>query len=406
MNTHLSAQKIKHFNHHALGHETPYDDKQRAIIGRSACQEAHAEIQQWPHYQPTPLHNLTELAQQLGLGQLHYKDEAGRFGLESFKALGGAYAVFKYVRDTLRQSLNEPNLSFQDLRSGQYRSHCEHITITSATDGNHGRSVAWGARWLNCPCFIYIHREVSKHREHYLKSLGATVIRVEGNYDDSVDRCAEDAETHQRQVVSDTSYDGYTDVPRSVMEGYTLMMEECVQQMKKPPTHILVQAGVGGLAAAIFGYARLTWEISPRLIVVEPQLADCLYQSAQQDTIINVNIQEETMMAGLSCGNPSLLAWDILQPSAHDYVTIPDDLIPSMMQNLAHSAYASTAIVAGESAPAGLAVLVASTANTELASKLGLSDQSRVLVFGTEGATDPTIFEKIVGQPASSISAS
>ena len=343
-------------------------------------------IKTWPGYDPTPLVALSGLAAELGLKQLWYKDEAERFGLGSFKALGGAYAIQRLMAQ--RES-DAP------------------LTVATATDGNHGRSVAWGARNFGARAIIYIHAEVSAGREAALEEQGAEVRRIEGNYDDSVRLCAEEAEREGWQVVSDTSWPGYRTIPGDIMAGYSVMAGEIVQQLAgEQPSHVLVQGGVGGLAAAVFESFDEAWGAeAPRFIIVEPELAACLYASAKAGEPAAVEIEEETLMAGLSCGEVSLLAWEPLSWGTADFLTMPESLVVPSMTLLARSPFGDAPVVAGESAVAGLAATLAACRQEALKSALGLDADSRVLVIGTEGATDPAIYQDLVGLAPEAVTA-
>jgi len=285
------------------------------------------------------------------------------------------------------------------LRSGAYDALFKDVTISSATDGNHGRSVAWGAKQFNCRCVIYIHAGVSEGRKEALEALGAKVIRVAGHYDEAVHQCALDSEKNGWLVVSDTSYEGYEDVPRNVMEGYPLIASEIIDQMNgNIPTHIFVQGGVGGVAAAICGTFWLNWgEQRPRFVVVEPDLAACLFESARNGELTDVDITDETLMAGLSCGEVSLIAWKVLKDGVSDFFTIPEELVAPTMRLLARSEFGDQAIVAGESAIAGLAAFIASSQSENLSNSLGITKESIILVIGTEGATNSEIYNSLVG---------
>lgn len=365
------------YNRRAVA-EAPYDAEGRAeILSKAAFIRAKAEITTWPGYAPTPLRVLAGLAQANGIGTIFYKDEATRFGLGSFKALGGAYAVF-----TLLQGIGTGGAA--------------DITVTCATDGNHGRSVAWGARTFGCRCVIYVHETVSQGRCDVIASFGAEVRRVIGTYDDAVRQAAADAAREGWHVVSDTSYEGYIDVPRDVMLGYAVMVDEALRQLPAGtiPTHVFVQGGVGGLAAAVC--AHLWEELGPkrpRFVVVEPDRADCLYRSAVAGHPTPAEGALDTIMAGLACGEVSLLAWRILETGADAFMTIGDDAAADTMRLLAVS---NPPIVAGESGVAGLAGLLSLDAAGRAA--LGLNSDSVVLAFGTEGATDPEIYRRIVGR--------
>ena len=361
---------------HEQSETTPLFSKQALVHG-------HKCISAWPGYCPTPLLNLPGLAKALHVQDILYKDEANRFGLGSFKALGGAFAV--------SQLAHAPGTKPAAL------------TVTTATDGNHGRSVAWGAREHGHRAVIYIHAEVSAGREQALRDHGAEVVRVDGNYDDSVRICYQAARENGWTVVSDTTYEGSgSDVARTVMLGYSVMLTELVEQFADNiPTHVFVQGGVGGLAATVCECLRLACEDrAPRVIVVEPELAPCLFVSASNNTPTKVEISQETLMAGLSCGEVSSVAWPVLQRRADDFVTIADSIVAPTMTMLRDSPFGDAAVVAGESAVAGLAAFIAARQIDSLSKALNLTADSRVLVLGTEGATDPAVYQRMTGFPA------
>lgn len=354
-----------------------------SVFSKEEIQQSHKCISAWPGYCPTPLLKLPGLASALSVGDILYKDEADRFGLGSFKALGGAFAVSQ-----LAHALNE---------------NAPALTVTSATDGNHGRSVAWGAREHGHRAVIYIHAEVSAGREQALKDYGAEVIRVDGNYDDSVRICYEAAKKNGWNVVSDTTYEGAgSDVARTVMLGYSVMLTELIEQFAdNVPTHVFVQGGVGGLAATVCECFRLGYgKRAPRLIVVEPELAPCLFASARNNSPTKIDISSETVMAGLSCGEVSAVAWPVLQHHADDFLTISDSIVAPTMKLLRDSPFGDLPVVAGESAVAGLAAFIAARQNDSLSAALNLTADSRILVLGTEGATDPQVYQRMTGFPA------
>ena len=357
---------------------------------------ALGEITTWQGYAPTPLYHLTELAKSLGLSDILYKDEGPRFGLGSFKALGGSYAGLRILQRELGARLGKP-VTLADIRAGVYASDVAKITLASATDGNHGRSLAWGANRFGAPCQIYIHRDVSEGRAQAMRDLGATVIRIDGDYDASVDQVRKDADANGWFVVSDTSWDGYTQPPTDVMAGYGVMVQEIVEVLDTPATHVFLQGGVGGLAAAVAAGLRQHWgSDAPRVVVVEPELAPCLYASAKAGGLTNVVIAEETLMAGLSCGEPSPLAWAVLREEAQDFMTIPESLVAPAMRLAGRPIGDDPGIIAGESAVAGFAAVIAAAKQGQLKEKLGLTTASQVLLIGSEGATDPEIYNQIM----------
>ncbi len=359
---------------------------------------ARAEIATWPGYGPTPLRDLAGLATSLGLGSVAYKDEALRFDLKSFKALGGAYAVLRLLqREVVAATGVTP--SSRDLVAGRHREITERATVTCATDGNHGRSVAWGARLFHCRAVIFVGAGVSAGRRAAIARYGAEVLRVPGSYDDAVRHAAAEAERNGWTVVSDTSYAGYTEIPRDVMHGYGVMADEAFEQMPERSTHIFIQAGVGGVAAAVAARSWQRWGAErPRLVAVEPMKADALLRSIAEEQPVVVTGDLDTVMAGLSCGEVSLIAWDILRLAVSDVIAIPDAAAIDAVRLLAESRTGDPPLVAGETGVAGLAGLIAAASDRATARALGLDAASRVLLFGTEGATDPEIWAGIVGR--------
>lgn len=381
--------------------DAEYSERQQAILGGQAYLCAEQQIKRWPGYAATPLCDLKGLAKAAGVAQILYKDEADRFGLGSFKALGGAYAVSRLLLREIEARTGRTDVSVDDLLSGLYRDIACDITVTCATDGNHGRSVAWGAQRFGCQCVIYIHATVSEGRKQAIEHYGAQVVRTSGNYDDSVRQAAEDAARLGRFVVSDTSYEGYMDVPKDVMQGYAVMADEALQQLPagQVPTHVFLQGGVGGLAAAVCAHF---WEqlgaSRPRFVVVEPDKAACLYESTRAGKPVAVHGDLDTVMAGLACGEVSLLAWEILHPGAHAFLTIDDESALETVRLLAAGCYGDAPLVAGESAVAGLAGCLGALGDAQVRAQLGLDASSRILVFGSEGATDAALYQRIVGK--------
>ena len=342
------------------------------VLDEPGFAAARAAIRAWPGYAPTPLVPLPELAAEAGIADLRLKDESRRFGLGSFKALGGAYAVAQQVA-----------------------LHDRPIVVACATDGNHGRSVAWGARQAGCRAVIFVHETVSQGRIDAIAAYGAAVIQLPGNYDDAVRHAADCAAREGWIVVSDTSYPGYTDIPRAVMQGYRVMAEEALAQCPAPPTHIFVQGGVGGVAAAVAAQAAIDTPAA-RLVVAEPDRAACLLASARAGAAVTVGGALDTIMAGLACGEPSELAWQGLERAAFAFAEVPDDDVAPLMRRLANR---TPPVESGESAVAGLAVLLRAAADPAARAALGLGPESRALVFSTEGATDPALYEALAGKP-------
>ncbi|MGE0417916.1 MAG: diaminopropionate ammonia-lyase [Acetobacteraceae bacterium] len=363
------------------------------VLPAAGFRRAKAEITSWDGYAPTPLRDLPTLAAGAGLSVLRLKDEAERFGLGSFKALGGAYAVAGILANELARRGVARSASCADLATGQYATETGAVTVCCATDGNHGRSVAWGAQRFGCRCVIFVHETVSQGRVDAIARYGAEVRRIPGTYDDAVREAARVAEAEGWFVVSDTSWAGYAEVPRDVMQGYRLMADEAADQWVGPaPTHVFVQGGVGGAAAAVSIQVRARFGITPRIVVVEPDRAACLLASAEMGEPTAIPGDLDTLMAGLACGEPSLLAWQELERAAAAFMAIPDEAAVACMKLLA-----AHGIVSGESGVAGLAGCLLAAADPAARAVLGLDADSRVLTFSTEGATDPVLYRKLTG---------
>nr|WP_272212299.1 diaminopropionate ammonia-lyase [Marinicella sp. W31]MDC2878212.1 diaminopropionate ammonia-lyase [Marinicella sp. W31] len=381
----------------------PYPDPFKQTLSLSAGERAFETISAWVGYAETPLVSLQPLAESCGVGAIHFKHEAGRFGLGSFKALGGAYAVFRLLEAKVSAAIGKtPDIAA--LLDGSHADIVSDVTVTCATDGNHGRSVAWGASLFGCKAVIFIHETVSTAREDAIARYGARVVRAKGNYDDSIREAARQADENGWFVVSDTSYPGYTDIPRNVMQGYSVMAEEAIRQLDgKPPTHIFIQGGVGGLAAAVTAHFWETFgKHAPRVIVVEPENAACLLESAAAGKPTVVGGALETIMAGLACGEPSIIAWPILDAGVSAFIEIEDAAAADTMRLLA-SGEAGAPLASGESGVAGLSGFLCAASRADWKDALGLGPQSVVLCFGSEGDTDPALFEQIVGRTASEV---
>jgi diaminopropionate ammonia-lyase len=382
-----------------------YEDRPRSL-SRAGFEQAFAEITGWPGYAPTPLLALPGLAAALGVAELRYKDERGRFGLGSFKALGGAYAVANVLRRRAMAARGLVAVSSRELLAGGFDDVVRPATVTCATDGNHGRSVAWGAQLFGCRCVIFVHEQVSAGRRAAIARYGAEVREVRGNYDDAVRHAAATAAAEGWTVVSDTSYPGYRDIPLDVMHGYGVMAAEIARQLEgaPPPTHVFVQAGVGALAAAVCASFWLHWGAHrPRFVTVEPTRADCVFRSLEAGRPVVVGGSLETVMAGLACGEVSELAWEVLESGTDAAVAVDDDRALEAMRRLAAPAAGDPAIVAGETGAAGLAALLAAHADAALARALGIDAGSRVLLLGSEGDTDPAIYRTVVGRSAEEV---
>ncbi len=368
-----------------------------ALFPEGHCEKAYQSITQWSAYEQTALIQLDDFAKQMGVANVLYKDESTRLNLGAFKALGGAYAV-QHVLET-REANGDGSLLNAD--GSLSNADGSPLTVCTATDGNHGRSVSWGAQQKNIPCHIFIHAGVSEGRAESLAAFGATVHRVEGNYDDSIAECIKMAEENGWQIVSDTSWEGYREIPTQVMAGYTVLAEETIQQleaMDTMPTHMIFQAGCGGMAGALIAYFWKHWrENLPEIIVMESSMSDCVLESMQRDQIYLVDIVDETLMAGLSCGEVSELAWPILRHATSHVLTVGDEGVKPMMRFLAKSEGERPNIVGGECSASGLITLKTMMDNPELKKSANLNEDSVVFVLGTEGNTDPELYKEIVG---------
>jgi diaminopropionate ammonia-lyase len=382
----------------------PWTDAQDAILNEAALSTARQTIQGWPGFAPTPLISLSAMAEDLGIAALHYKDEGGRFGLGSFKALGGAYAVARLLQGQMSQALGRA-VSMAEVTSGAHPELAAGLTVCCATDGNHGRSVAWGAQTFGARCVIFIHAGVSEARKTAIEAYGAEVRRCEGNYDDSVREAQETASSEGWFVVSDTSYPGYMDVPRDVMQGYEVMAAEAFDALDQPPPHIFLQTGVGGMAAAVTALAKRRWgNARPMIVLCAPDQSACWLETFHAGAPTAVEGDLDTLMAGLACGEISALAWEILKDHADAAIAVTDAAAVQAMRDLADAGN-ETPIVAGESAVAGLVGLRAALSVSKAEQLLQLTGEARVLLFGTEGDTDPALYAKLVGRSGAQVRA-
>jgi diaminopropionate ammonia-lyase family len=383
----------------------PYSDDLRHIMSVEKAEESRQWLSSWPEInsEGTPLYRLRSLARKLGVANISLKDESRRATVGSFKALGAPIAL---VRLILRKW---PDRSWKagDLFRGAHAGHLHDFTVISATDGNHGRSLAAAARSIGCQCVIVLHANVSEEREAPIAALGAKVIRIAGNYDDSVQEAARLAQDKGWFVVSDTSYDGYEEIPRDVMQGYGTIVAEALEQEGATPaspcpyTHVFLQGGVGGLAAGIVSYlSEVYGQRRPIFIVVEPAQADCLFQSVIQGRSASASGSVDSVMAGLACGETSPLAWKFLAPYADIFMTIADEEAVQAMRMLAEGDSDEMPIVSGESGVAGLAGLVHIMKSSELRLQSALGADSRVLLISTEGATAPSVYADLTGKSA------
>ena len=350
-------------------------DKILKSISKDDIDDAYNIISKWEGYSPTPLLSLNKLSKELNLKNIFYKDENKRFDLKSFKALGGAYAVEKVTKGN------------------------KDIVVATATAGNHGRSVAWGARRLGLKCKIFISEFVSEARGQAMSDLGADVIKVKGNYEQSLIECIKQSTENNWQIVQDVAWKDYMVVPKYTMAGYSVMMREIIDQINNEKiTHIILQAGVGGMAGAmVAGIARYLDNV-PVTIVVEPDSAACVLESIKTGKIEKIDIKRESLMGGMSCGEVSLVPWEILKNSVKHCISLPDDDIAKTMRLLGNSTFSEHRIIAGENSAPGVIGLIASYEDQIIKQKLQLDENSNILIIGCEGDTDKEMYQKLINQ--------
>ena len=344
-----------------------------SILSKNDIDEAYKTISGWNNYSPTPLVSLNKLNEKLKLNKIFYKDESKRFHLKSFKALGGAYAVEKIIKGN------------------------DKSVISTATAGNHGRSVAWGAQKNGLECKIFISEFVSESRAEVMRNFGADVIRVKGNYEDSLNECIMQSNKNNWQIVQDVAWEDYKLVPKLTMAGYSVMMKEISEQIKNEKiSHVILQAGVGGMAAAmVAGIARYL-DYIPQILVVEPDSAACVLESINTGKIEKISIEKESIMGGMSCGEVSLVPWEILKNSLHYCVTVSDDYIAKTVKSLANSDFSGEKIIGGECSTPGIISLIGLCNDVGARDKINLNENSKVLLFGCEGNADEELYQKLL----------
>ena len=377
------------------------DDKNLPIMSVEEVGKARAFHKSFPQYSVTPLVELKEMAEYLGLGKVMIKDESYRFGLNAFKVLGGSYAMARYIADETGKDVSE--LPYNVLTSDQLKKEFGQATFFSATDGNHGRGVAWSANKLGQKSVIFMPKGSTLTRLNNIKAEGATATIETVNYDECVRMAAAAAaKTKHGVVVQDTAWEGYEKIPAWIMEGYGTMASEADEQYGERPTHIFVQAGVGSLAGAVVGYFSNRYKDNPpTMVVVEADAAACLYKGAAagDGSIRIVDGDMETIMAGLACGEPNITSWDILKNHVKCFIAAQDPVAARGMRMLAAPFKGDTPVTSGESgaAPFGaLATIMTDDGYKELREQLGLNKDSKVLLFSTEGDTDPERYKNIV----------
>lgn len=364
-----------------------------------------------PNYQVTPLHRLENLAVHLRVKDILVKDESYRFGLKAFKVLGGMYAIGRYLASRLNRDIE--TLSFPDLTSETTRQTIGKLTFITATAGNHGRGIAWAARELGQSAVVYMPRDASKLQIQAIEQEGAQVKVIDDNYDATVQLAAKTAEEKGWILLQDTSWENYEEIPNWIMQGYSTIGWEIVQQIEEMgtqhPTHIFLQAGVGSYASAVAMFLKNYFkEKCPKIIIVEPDGANCFYQSFQvgDENYQIVTGQLESIMAGLACGVPNPKAWEILKEVADGGISVSDKVSALGMRILGHPLAGDSRIIAGESGAATMGALYTLMKGQQYAAlreNLALNENSTILLINTEGDTNPERYRKVVWEGAYSL---
>ena len=344
------------------------------ILNSDLLKDAYKTISKWQKYQPTPLESLNKLSKKLDLKNIFYKDESKRFGLKSFKALGGAYAVEKITKGR------------------------KDITVSTATAGNHGKSVAWGAKNMGLNCKIFISENVSETRAQEMRNLNAEVIRVKGNYEDSLNACKEESKKNNWEIIQDVAWPNYELVPKLTMAGYSTMIKEVSVQTNEYITHIFLQAGVGGMAAGVIAGVANYFKKVPKIIIVEPENADCVMQSIENNAPTIVDIKKESIMGGMSCGEVSLVPWQILKNSVNNCVSVSDKFVSQTVAMLADKRLSDISIEGGECSTPGVTSLISCCNNEETKSTLEIDKSSNILLIGCEGSADIELYQKLLSE--------
>ena len=381
------------------------DDRQLPVMAISEIKKARTFHESFPQYSETPLARLDHMAEYLGLGEVYVKDESYRFGLNAFKVLGGSFAMARYIAQKTGKDVSE--LPYSVLTSDQLREEFGQATFFTATDGNHGRGVAWAANKLRQKAVVFMPKGSTETRLKNIQKENATATIEEVNYDECVRMAAAAAaKTPNGVVVQDTAWDGYEEIPAWIMQGYGTMALEANEQLEgygcDRPTHVFIQAGVGSLAGAVQGYfANRYPENPPKVVVVEADVAACLYKGAKAGDggIYIVDGDMQTIMAGLACGEPNTISWDILKNHVDTFIAAPDWAAAKGMRMLAAPMKGDPQVTSGESGAAPFGVLACNMLMDEykeLREHLGLNKDSKVLLFSTEGDTDPDRYKSIV----------
>jgi len=374
------------------------------FLGLAAAEQVRRFHESFPQYQMTPLAVLDNLAKELGVAKIYVKDESYRFRLNAFKVLGGSYAVGRIIAQRL--GLPAHQLTYQTLTARETRDKLGNLTFVTATDGNHGRGIAWTAAVLGQKAVVYMPQGAKPERVHSIRATGAEVVETCLSYDDAVRHAAQMAEQHGWLLVQDTAWAGYEEIPVWIMQGYLTMAYEAYQQLRQNgeerPTHIILQAGVGSMAGAVLGFfVNMDGEDWPVTVIVEPDQADCLFRTAQAGdrTLRRVTGRMDTIMAGLACGEPNPVGWKVLDAYADAFVSCPDPVAAQGMRILGNPAGADPRVISGESGAVGIGLAAELLTRPEFSvykERLQLDQNARILFFSTEGDTDRAGYRSVV----------
>ena len=368
-----------------------------SFLNEATARTVQAFHKSFPMYAPTPLAQLPATAAALGLKHIYVKDESYRFGLNAFKVLGGSFAIGNYLAGKLRKPADYALLTAPETKAAM-----GDLTFVTATDGNQGRGVAWAARQFGFRSVVYMPKGSAPERLENIRAEGSDASITELNYDDAVRLASRQAEEKGWVMVQDTAWEGYEDIPTWIMQGYTTMGLEAYAQIPEKPTHIFLQAGVGSMAGAMTGlFASLYAEARPIIAIVEPNKADCLYRTAEANDgqLHFVTGDMDTIMAGLSCGEPCSIGWHVLSDYADHFISCPDYVAAKGMRILGNPAGTDDRVISGESGVAAfgcVAEIMTNPGLSHLKDALELNENSRVLFFSTEGDTDKENYRKIV----------
>ena len=361
-----------------------FGSDQRFVIDPNGIPALCKALEQCPRHVPTPLYGLPALAARLGLAEIRIKDESQRFGFGAFKALGGVIAVYDALASAVGDA-GQGGTSFAELIGGAHKETTSRFVFSTASSGNHGRSVAAGARLFGSRCVIFLPKFTSAEKEAAIRARGAEVIRVDGDYDTAVAACKHQSAANGWTIISDTSWDGYDAAPRSVMRGYGVLAHEAVAQWPEGPTHVFVQAGVGGLAAALIGYLWAVLPVRPAFVVVEPASADCWFQSNLAGAPRLASGNADTVMGGLACREISPITWPVVGEITDWFMTIEEEQVIPTRRLLGRPLGGDPAIASGPSGCAGLAGLTRICTDETAFKALKLDSRSRILLINSEG---------------------